>query len=485
MAFTYYVDGSAGNDTNDGKTFGAAFATIGKLASTMADGDTGVICNTATYTLGATVTWNVAGTAANGGLTITGGNATGTVDGTQALITSSTNSVALFTLSGATFHRFKNLRFWHTAATKGDAFVCATTAPSNIVIESCTIGIDGSNAANGCANGFNGSTRDCAGLWIIDTYIANSTASGVTNGATGPSGVGMGIVINDSTIYNCTGSGYSTNTSSSTVKISRSVIAKNGAKGIYDTGTSRNNYLCVDGCTICTNTGDGIRSDESTGSFTLEGSNNLIYGNGGYGVYMTPAQANVDARKSFHHNAYGGNTSGNLYHVTAGVGDVTGLNDPFTSSAGQDWSLNVTAGAGLAARAVGFPGTLRNTSTTGYRDIGAVQHRMTSTQPHGTLAQNLYAGATVTDSSTTTGTLAASNIATAKGSGDNLAAADLRYGKTVDDIAGAIEMPNSGTPTGTQDATSDACVVSGKKYGSPQRTGSAAGGGNVIVVEDD
>jgi hypothetical protein len=45
------------------------------------------------------------------------------------------------------------------------------------------------------------------------------------------------------------------------------------------------------------------------------------------------------------------------------------------------------------------------------------------------------------------------------------------------DVAGAIEMPNSDSPTGTQDETSDACVVSGKKYGSPQRPGSAAGGG--------
>jgi hypothetical protein len=41
---------------------------------------------------------------------------------------------------------------------------------------------------------------------------------------------------------------------------------------------------------------------------------------------------------------------------------------------------------------------------------------------------------------------------------------------------GLLEIPNSSSPTGTQDATSDACVVSAKKYGSPQRTGSAAGG---------
>lgn len=59
------------------------------------------------------------------------------------------------------------------------------------------------------------------------------------------------------------------------------------------------------------------------------------------------------------------------------------------------------------------------------------------------------------------------------------AAADTRYGVTrgyAGDVAGALEIPNSSSPTGTQDATSDACVVSGKKYGSPQRTGSATSG---------
>lgn len=59
-----------------------------------------------------------------------------------------------------------------------------------------------------------------------------------------------------------------------------------------------------------------------------------------------------------------------------------------------------------------------------------------------------------------------------------VSAADLRYGVVVGSVTGTLQMPNSGTPTGTQDATSDACVVSGKTYGSPERTGSAATGIN-------
>lgn len=49
---------------------------------------------------------------------------------------------------------------------------------------------------------------------------------------------------------------------------------------------------------------------------------------------------------------------------------------------------------------------------------------------------------------------------------------------------GLLEIPNTDAPTGAQDAASDACVVSGKKYGSPQRTGTAAGGGYTYGDED-
>jgi hypothetical protein len=64
------------------------------------------------------------------------------------------------------------------------------------------------------------------------------------------------------------------------------------------------------------------------------------------------------------------------------------------------------------------------------------------------------------------------------------AQADVRYGVSrgyPGDGAGLLEIPNDGTPTGTQDATSDDCVVSGKKYGSPQRTGTAVTGGGTPV----
>jgi hypothetical protein len=51
-------------------------------------------------------------------------------------------------------------------------------------------------------------------------------------------------------------------------------------------------------------------------------------------------------------------------------------------------------------------------------------------------ASNVYAGTNRGDG--VTGTLHASNIATAAGSGSNLAAGDLKSGVTVDDVAGSL-----------------------------------------------
>lgn len=54
---------------------------------------------------------------------------------------------------------------------------------------------------------------------------------------------------------------------------------------------------------------------------------------------------------------------------------VTLSADPFTSGAAGDLSLNTTAGGGAACRAAGIFGAFPGGTTTGYRDIGAVQHQ--------------------------------------------------------------------------------------------------------------
>ena len=71
-------------------------------------------------------------------------------------------------------------------------------------------------------------------------------------------------------------------------------------------------------------------------------------------------------------NAFRNNTTANWHNYTASVGDIALSGTPFTS-AGTDFSLNATAGAGAACRAAGIPGTLPGAGTV-YADVGALQH---------------------------------------------------------------------------------------------------------------
>jgi hypothetical protein len=54
---------------------------------------------------------------------------------------------------------------------------------------------------------------------------------------------------------------------------------------------------------------------------------------------------------------------------------VTLTGDPFVNAAGGNFALNNTVGAGADCRAAGIPGAFPGGTTTGYLDIGAVQHR--------------------------------------------------------------------------------------------------------------
>lgn len=70
------------------------------------------------------------------------------------------------------------------------------------------------------------------------------------------------------------------------------------------------------------------------------------------------------------------NTSGNVQStLTNSEGFLTLTGDPFVS-AGTNFGLNNTSGAGAACRAAGTPGTFPGLSSTiGYPDLGAIQHQ--------------------------------------------------------------------------------------------------------------
>ncbi len=318
-------------------------------------GDTVLICATGTYTLTATVTWNVTGLV----ITVSGANATGTVDGTKATITSATNSVALFTFSGTISMLLNYLTFTHTAVTRGDGLFTANAGSTvacevnNCVFDGCAIGIHGDFA----------SFDTITNLIVNDTEIKNCTSHGIWNTAGG--------IIRRSWIHNNTGDGWRyANHGSSPRGQSQaigSVIAGN-ANGINLGADITVATLNVVNCDIVSNTSNGILSAVTAASqlkMILE--NNIIQSNGANGVNMAAAPVFLVNRN----NAYRNNTSGNFNNFSAGTNDVTLTGDPFTNAAGGDYSLNSTAGAGAACKAAAFPGV--SLFGTGYLDIGALQ----------------------------------------------------------------------------------------------------------------
>lgn len=117
-------------------------------------------------------------------------------------------------------------------------------------------------------------------------------------------------------------------------------------------------------CTLHGNGRDGLRFAANYPGLQPGVQNCLFTENGGYGITFSsaPWAAQVPA---FRTNAFRNNTSGPYSHSMTGFGDVTLTADPYTNAAGDDFSLNDTAGGGAAARGAGYPANL---------DIGAVQH---------------------------------------------------------------------------------------------------------------
>lgn len=204
-------------------------------------------------------------------------------------------------------------------------------------------------------------------------------------------------------------------------------------------------------CDFYNNASDGIKlENEDAGIFTIENCN--LFLNGGYGINGSGAGGRVGSVKNC---AFGSGTKANTSGTATGLSGLAEIGTvvytanelPWADAPAGDFTLN-----GAACRGTGR-GSFMQTAA-GYG-----------------------------------GTVSKPDIGAAARGGTFPAVANTRYGVTYGaagiEYTGLLEIPNSGTPTGTQDATSDDCVVSGKKYGSPQRTGTAAGGGGYTYGDED
>jgi parallel beta-helix repeat protein len=150
------------------------------------------------------------------------------------------------------------------------------------------------------------------------------------------------------------------------------LIVDSVADGNASHGISAGSTTHLRGNVCHNNSVDGIRLTAAAAAMSLI-ENNILSSNGGYGLNYTGGGA-VSEAPNCAHNAYFNNTSGERSNIPAGGGDVTLTANPFVNAAAGDFSLNNTAGGGMACRAAGTPGVIAGGTTIGYRDIGAAQH---------------------------------------------------------------------------------------------------------------
>lgn len=352
-----------------------------------------------THTKASTRTLTCDGSATAGNVTIIGyvsGGARSNADIAESdmpVLTSATNSVALVTLNAASRITFRNIKFTHTAGTRGAAIVNATAntvaGPTllNCVIDGC---LHAMLVGTSAATSFKGgqmtacTVRNCTGLalnwqgshavsWMLDScdFSANAGAIGTHTGSM------QTINARHCLFRGSTGSAHGVQIGTTTgaadamsLTFDRCVFHGNGGSGLrLDYTTSRHDFIDIAGC--------------------------IFYGNAAYGVSAATAGILDGVFPPARFNAFGANTSGARQNFRTGTGDITLTADPFTNAAAGDFSLNNVSGGGALLRQLGWPsriGALGAATTASYSDVGAADHQESAGGAANPLAPRIVKG---------------------------------------------------------------------------------------------
>jgi hypothetical protein len=337
---------------------GGAIASPSIVASNKVAGND-VYIRAGTYTLSSITT-----TASNGvvldstGGTVTnnsvwwGYNSTRGDDGIKPLLQmSGISSVSLFKITGNNV-TVRNLSFDGASGTSIKCYetTAAYTTSYRLTAVNCTnraFDLSSNTAGNAAMLEASGCSTTSpailisAAMNVVNVAAHDNTVSGITVGAaaacafcfsyrnTGASSDGFTFSGGGGTVIN-------------------SVAAYNGRAGVDITGIMGNAAMLV---------------------------NVISYGNAA-GILTNQVQ---DAAHIFH-SATGGNTTNyNANQLVRRIGHVDLAADPFTNvsssaNGAADFSLNTATGGGAALRAAGFVGVSATGASTGYQDIGPVQH---------------------------------------------------------------------------------------------------------------
>ena len=219
----------------------------------------------------------------------------------------------------------------------------------NIKAQNCTvIGIDfqGGNCVSGIA-------------------LSATTCSGTAGIRVGNSGTNANALACES--YANTTHGFQMQNNSLAIGCISSANSGGSSQGFNGGSVGYNCFSCV----AYNNGAEGFDCSNSIGNILLV--NCIAEANLASGYKTGAVRGLVKLLNCGGYNNTGGNfTTTNLLDVLNFITNTTGTF--FTNPGSGDFSLNNTANQGALARAAGFPGVMPRGTTTGYLDVGAVQH---------------------------------------------------------------------------------------------------------------
>jgi len=227
--------------------------------------------------------------------------------------------------------------------------------------------VDGNNRTS--SRGINGNVTNsvwCHGQNFTNTAFGQGSAIRCT--ATGCATTHSAFSLANgnayaSIAYSNTVSGIGGSTSFFSLSVNNSGATSDGFR--MDTA-----YCATVNCATYNNGRNGFTS--RTSSHTNIMTNCLAESNAAWGWDLTNSLGPIMINCAAYNNTSGTVTSTSADHAS-NLGFITLTASAFTNAAGNDFSLNNTAGGGALCRAAGYPGVLPYGGT-GYLDVGALQH---------------------------------------------------------------------------------------------------------------
>lgn len=343
---TATCDKSLGTGGSTGGTggFGGCLASVGLAGSVLVNSNV-ISVKTGSYSI-TSATVNIAGGCLSGQArivgyaTVRGDNGTAptlTASGiTTATIVNLTGNAGLtqnVAIDGATLTSIRGLQVGN-----GTAYLVWVKNCTNSGIYLSTRSVAYRCRASGCITTF--AAFECRGADLFACEAYDNTIAG------------FGVNVGGNNLSNC---------------------LSYGNTGATTDGFSFSAGVALLNCVSYGNGRDGFRVSGNAGIIIV---NCIAEGNSAYGFNLSSATTPVILTNCATYNNTSGSaslpTTASPLIIPVAVAALSG--SPFTNAAADDFSLNNTAGAGASCRAAGFPGTFASGSTTGYLDIGAVQH---------------------------------------------------------------------------------------------------------------